>query len=58
MNNKNPFGQVPEATAIAGAIRGARLEVFAECGHWPQHEQADRYNELRLAFLAGAAPGR
>jgi acetylornithine deacetylase/succinyl-diaminopimelate desuccinylase-like protein len=37
------------------AIRGARLEVFTECGHWPQHEQAERYNELSLAFLAGAA---
>jgi 2-hydroxy-6-oxonona-2,4-dienedioate hydrolase len=56
--NKNPFGQVPEATAIAGAIRGARLEVFTECGHWPQHEQAGRYNELSLAFLAKAARER
>jgi 2-hydroxy-6-oxonona-2,4-dienedioate hydrolase len=56
--NKNPFGQVPEATAIAAAIRGARLEIFTECGHWPQHEQADRYNELSLAFLAGAAGDR
>jgi 2-hydroxy-6-oxonona-2,4-dienedioate hydrolase len=58
VNNKNPFGQVPEPTAIAGAIRGARLEVFAECGHWPQHEQAGRYNELSLAFLAAAVRER
>ncbi|MYS85127.1 alpha/beta fold hydrolase [Embleya scabrispora] len=50
--NKNPFGAVPEATAIAEAIPGARLEVFPECGHWPQHEQADRYNALSLEFLA------
>jgi 2-hydroxy-6-oxonona-2,4-dienedioate hydrolase len=50
--NKNPFGAVPEATAITEAIPGARLEIFGECGHWPQHEQADRYNALSLAFLA------
>lgn len=50
--NKNPFGDVPEAQAIADAIPGSRLEIFPECGHWPQHEQADRYNPLSLAFLA------
>jgi 2-hydroxy-6-oxonona-2,4-dienedioate hydrolase len=50
--NKNPFGAVPEATEITAAIPGARLEVFGECGHWPQHEQADRYNALSLDFLA------
>ncbi|RBM13062.1 alpha/beta hydrolase [Prauserella sp. PE36] len=53
--NKNPFGDVPEAHAIADAIPGARLEIFPECGHWPQHEQADRYNPLSLEFLAEAS---
>jgi 2-hydroxy-6-oxonona-2,4-dienedioate hydrolase len=51
--NKNPFGDVPEAEAIAAAIPGARLEIFNECGHWPQHEKADLYNPLSLEFLAG-----
>jgi 2-hydroxy-6-oxonona-2,4-dienedioate hydrolase len=50
--NKNPFGDVPEAQAIADAIPGSRLEIFTGCGHWPQHEQADRYNPLSLSFLA------
>ncbi|MBK1784892.1 alpha/beta fold hydrolase [Prauserella cavernicola] len=50
--NKNPFGDVPEAHAIADAISGAQLEIFPECGHWPQHEQAERYNPLSLKFLA------
>jgi 2-hydroxy-6-oxonona-2,4-dienedioate hydrolase len=49
--NENPFGGVPEATAMNRNIRGSRLELFAECGHWPQHEHADRYNELSLQFL-------
>ncbi|MFF5990908.1 alpha/beta fold hydrolase [Prauserella flavalba] len=53
--NKNPFGDVPEAHAIADAIPGARLEIFPECGHWPQHERADRYNPLSLEFLAEAS---
>ncbi|MFI6463343.1 alpha/beta fold hydrolase [Streptomyces sp. NPDC050528] len=50
--NKNPLGDVPEAEAIAAAIPGARLEIFTECGHWPQHEKATLYNPLSLAFLA------
>lgn len=49
--NKNPFGDVPEARAMAEAIPDARLEIFGECGHWPQHEQAARYNPLSLGFL-------
>jgi 2-hydroxy-6-oxonona-2,4-dienedioate hydrolase len=50
---QNPFGGVPEADAMANAIPGARLELFERCGHWPQHERAERFNELSLAFLGG-----
>jgi 2-hydroxy-6-oxonona-2,4-dienedioate hydrolase len=53
--HENPFGDVPEAQQMHEAIAGSRLELFAECGHWPQHEQHERYNPLSLAFLAGAA---
>jgi 2-hydroxy-6-oxonona-2,4-dienedioate hydrolase len=49
--NENPFGGVPEATAMNRNIPGSSLELFAACGHWPQHEHADRYNELSLKFL-------
>jgi 2-hydroxy-6-oxonona-2,4-dienedioate hydrolase len=48
----NPFGDVPEAAAMQSHIRGSSLELFDACGHWPQHEHPDRYNELSLAFLA------
>ena len=51
---QNPFGEVPEAAAMHQAIPGSRLELFDACGHWPQHEQAERYNALSLAFLRGA----
>ncbi|RFS84430.1 alpha/beta hydrolase [Actinomadura spongiicola] len=52
---KNPFGDVPEAQAMHEAIPGSRLELFDDTGHWPQHEQAARYNPLSLAFLAEVA---
>jgi len=50
--HNNPFGDVPEARAMHSLIRGSRLELFEACGHWPQHEHAERFNKLSLAFLA------
>ncbi|MGW0043523.1 alpha/beta fold hydrolase [Rhodococcus sp. NPDC003348] len=49
---QNPFGDVPEANRMQESIPGSQLEVFAECGHWPQHEHAGRFNDLALKFLA------
>jgi len=51
----NPFGEVPEAKAMHEAIAGSRLELLPECGHWPQHEHAERYNQLSIEFLRGQA---
>ena len=48
---QNPFGDVPEAHRVNDLIPGSRLEIFGECGHWPQHEHADRFNALALQFL-------
>jgi len=53
--HENPFGGVPEATAMQSHIKGSRLELFEACGHWPQHEHAERYNKLSIAFLASHA---
>lgn len=52
---QNPFGEVPEAGAMHEAIPGSQLELFDHCGHWPQHEQAEKYNPLSLEFLRKAA---
>ncbi|MEM9651670.1 MAG: alpha/beta hydrolase [Actinomycetota bacterium] len=49
--NQNPFGDVPEASKMHNDIPNSRLELFDECGHWPQHEQHERYNELAIDFL-------
>lgn len=48
---QNPFGDVPEAHFLNENIAGSRLELFDDCGHWPQHEHADRFNALHLEFL-------
>lgn len=48
---ENPFGEVTEASAMHEAIKGSDLILYPECGHWPQHEHADEYNEASLKFL-------
>ena len=53
--HENPFGDVPEAEQMAADIAGAQLQLYPECGHWPQHEQAALYNPLSLEFLAKAS---
>ncbi len=45
---------VAHAEAAARRIRGARLVVFAGCGHTPQLEDAARFNTLLAAFLDSA----
>ncbi|MFK7830622.1 MAG: alpha/beta fold hydrolase [Congregibacter sp.] len=47
----NPFGEVPEATRMHEDIPGSLLELFDDCGHWPQHERAELYNSLAIEFL-------
>lgn len=49
--HENPFGDVPEAKKMHAAIPGSRLELYPECGHWPQYEHPDRYNQMAIAFL-------
>lgn len=49
---QNPFGEVPEAHMMAEAVPGATLELFDDCGHWPQHEHPEKFNALSLDFLA------
>lgn len=48
---QNPFGEIPEAQLLHDSIAGSRLELFDKCGHWPQHERADLYNDLSIKFL-------
>jgi pimeloyl-ACP methyl ester carboxylesterase len=40
-----------QGRALAGAIRGAQLEVLSGCGHSPPEEQPDRFVSAVLGFL-------
>ena len=42
---------VKHAHRAAQLIPGAGLHVFEECGHWPQMERTEEFNELMLRFL-------
>ena len=37
--HQNPFGDVPEAQLMHEHIPNSRLELYPECGHWPQFER-------------------
>ena len=37
--------------AYAGLIPGARFELIERAGHYPEHEQPDRFAERVAAFL-------
>ena len=43
----------PEAVGqrIAGLIPDARFALMQDCGHWPQFEDAPRFNRLHIDFL-------
>ncbi|RUP04411.1 MAG: alpha/beta hydrolase [Mycobacterium sp.] len=49
----DPTADVPEGRRMASMIPGARFEVMAGCGHWPQYEDAKTFNRLHLEFLLG-----
>ena len=49
----DPTADVAEGRRIASMIPGARFEVMAGCGHWPQYEDAKTFNRLHIDFLLG-----
>ena len=49
----DPTADVAEGRRIASMIPGARFEVMAGCGHWPQYEDPKTFDRLHLDFLLG-----
>jgi pimeloyl-ACP methyl ester carboxylesterase len=43
---------VAHAHVAVAKITGARLEIYDQCGHMPQFEYPDKFNQLVLDFLA------
>ena len=48
----DPSGPAKAGLDMAEKIPGGRFELITDAGHWPQWEQADRFNKLVLSFLA------
>lgn len=48
----------PYLDALRATVPGARIEVIADVGHFPQLEMPTRVNVLLRSFLAGVAPQR
>jgi 2-hydroxy-6-oxonona-2,4-dienedioate hydrolase len=51
----NPMGDVTEAEGIHAAVPGSELEIFEDCGHFPQIEYPAKFNQLAVDFLRKAA---
>lgn len=49
----DPTASPEEGRRISELIPGARYEVMNGCGHWPQFEDAEKFNALHLGFLLG-----
>lgn len=44
------------AEAVREELPHSVVHVIPQCGHWPHMEHAERFNDLLLRFLRGAAP--
>lgn len=49
--DKDPTAAAEVGQRIARLIPGAEFTMMERCGHWPQFEDAPRFNELHLKFL-------
>jgi 2-hydroxy-6-oxonona-2,4-dienedioate hydrolase len=49
----DPTATPEEGKRIADLIPGSRYEVMNGCGHWPQFEDAEKFNNIHLDFLLG-----
>ena len=54
--DSDPLFPLAHARLAQRRIVGSRLEVMRNCGHVPQLEYPERFNEVLLSFLSGALP--
>ncbi len=47
----DPGSSIAIGEGLARRIPGARFVLMENCGHWPQFEDAERFNALHIAFL-------
>jgi len=54
----DPTADVSEGRRIASMIPGALFTVMDGCGHWPQFEDPEVFNEMHVDFLLGRTISR
>jgi pimeloyl-ACP methyl ester carboxylesterase len=54
VGDDDPYLPLDEAREIVAAAPNGRLEVFADTGHFPNRDRAERFNELLRDFLGAA----
>jgi 2-hydroxy-6-oxonona-2,4-dienedioate hydrolase len=47
----DPTASSEKGREIAGWIHGSKFVVMEHCGHWPQFEDPETYNQISLDFL-------
>lgn len=55
---RDPFIPVSHAIAAHEAIRGSRLEVFEDVGHYPHCEAPKRFADVLVDFMTSTQPAR
>ncbi len=55
---EDPLVPVAQAFAAKEAAPNLTLHVFEKCGHWPQVEHPEEFNEHLTAFVEGAEAAR
>jgi pimeloyl-ACP methyl ester carboxylesterase len=55
--DRDPVIPIAHAKAFVDAFRGVTFECFQGCGHYPHHEQPERFARALLAFLDDRAVG-
>ncbi len=51
--DKDPTAAVTVGKRLAELIPGARFALMENCGHWPQFEDPDTFNDIHLRFMRG-----
>jgi 2-hydroxy-6-oxonona-2,4-dienedioate hydrolase len=49
----DPANGVPEGRRIASMIPRSQFVVMENCGHWPQFEDAAKFDSIHIKFLSG-----
>jgi pimeloyl-ACP methyl ester carboxylesterase len=53
---RDPIVPAQHAETVRGLVPSARIEVFAQAGHWPHLDEPDRFTDVLLDFVASTEP--